>query len=150
MRRHWQSALAVTCVAIAGWTCAQVIPLNALVVTPDEPKWTPNPAGFEVARVVGDPTKPNTYVNRVKFPAGLKVQPHFHPDERVGTVLSGTFYFGYGERFDESKMHRLPAGSVWTEPAKQPHFAWAKDGEVIIQVGGVGPSGTTPVIEGAK
>jgi hypothetical protein len=23
-------------------------------------------------------------------------------------------------------MRALPAGSVWTEPAKQPHFVWAK------------------------
>ena len=137
-------------IVIAGWARAQVVPLNPLVVTPDELKWTPNPAGFEVSRVAGDPSKQGTYVNRVKFPGGLKLQPHFHPDERVGTVLSGTFYVGYGERFDESKMRPLPAGSLWTEPAKQPHFVWAKDGEVIIQVVGVGPSGTTQVIDGAK
>jgi hypothetical protein len=30
------------------------------------------------------------------------------------------------------------------EPARQPHFAWAKDGEVVLQVVGIGPSGTTP------
>ncbi len=27
--------------------------------------------------------------------------------------------------------------------AKAPHFSWAKDGEVIIQITGVGPSGKT-------
>jgi hypothetical protein len=53
---------------------------------------------------------------------------------------------GYGDRFDESAMKALPAGSIWTEPAKQTHFVWAKDGEVIIQVvGGNGPSGITRV-----
>src|SRR5258706_11624489 len=112
MKRYFQLAIAIAMVVVAGWAVAQVVPLNPVVVTPEELKWTPNPAGFEVARVVGDPSKQNTYVNRVKFPAGLKVQPHFHPDERVGTVLSGTFYVGYGERFDESKMRRLPPGSV--------------------------------------
>ena len=35
--------------------------------------------------------------------------------------------------------------SIWTEPAKQPHFVWAKDGEVIIQVIGNGPSAVVPV-----
>ncbi len=83
---------------------------------------------------------------RVRIPDNYKVQPHFHPDERVITVMSGTFYMGYGEQFDESAMKALPAGSIWTEPAKQPHFALAKDGEVVIQVvGSNGPSGTTRI-----
>ncbi len=84
--------------------------------------------------------------HRVRFRANAKVQPHFHPDERIITVLSGTLYMGYGDRFDESAMKALPPGSVWTEPAKQAHFAWAKDGEAVIQViGGNGPSGITQV-----
>jgi hypothetical protein len=37
-------------------------------------------------------------------------------------------------------MKALPASSIWTEPAKQPHFVWAKDGGVVIQVIGNGPS----------
>jgi hypothetical protein len=50
---------------------------------------------------------------------------------------------GYGEQFDEGKMKALPAGSTFTEPARHPHFAWAKDGEVVVQVVGHGPSDTT-------
>lgn len=84
-------------------------------------------------------------MSRVKFPPGLKVSPHFHLDERVVTVLSGTMYVGYGEAFDETRMQALPAGSLWTEPAKTTHFVWAKDEEGIIQVVGVGPSGITQV-----
>jgi hypothetical protein len=30
-----------------------------------------------------------------------------------------------------------------SEPSKAPHYTWAKDGEVIIQITGVGPSGKT-------
>jgi quercetin dioxygenase-like cupin family protein len=71
--------------------------------------------------------------------------PHYHPDERIIVVVSGTVYFGYGEQFDESKMKPLPAGSSWTEPAKQAHFAWAKDGEAIIQVIDNGPTGNTSI-----
>jgi hypothetical protein len=52
---------------------------------------------------------------------------------------------GFGERFDETTMKVLPAGSIWTEPAKQPHYVWAKDGEVVIQVIGNGPTATTPI-----
>ena len=81
----------------------------------------------------------------MKFPANFRNTPHFHPDDRVVTVMSGTLYVGYGEQFAESQLKALPAGSIWTEPAKQPHFVWAKDGEVVIQVSGVGPSGVTQV-----
>ena len=72
-------------------------------------------------------------------------EPHYHPDDRIVTVISGTLHVGFGERFDESAMKVLPAGSLWTEPAKQPHYVWAKDGEVVIQVIGHGPTATTPV-----
>jgi quercetin dioxygenase-like cupin family protein len=114
-------------------------------IIPADLVWTTNPAGLQVAKVVGDPGKPGIYVNRVKFPANLRIQPHFHPDERVVVVLQGTVYAAYGEQFDEGKLRALGPGSVWTEPARQPHFVWAKDGEAVIQVVGNGPSGTTPV-----
>ena len=64
--------------------------------------------------------------------------------ELDASLLLGVL-FGYGERFDETAMQALSAGSVWTEPAKQPHFAWSRNGEVVLQVIGMGPSGTTPV-----
>ena len=124
---------------------AQSDALKHAQVAPDELTWAPTPTGLHVARVVGDQTKPGMYAVRVRFPAGQKIQPHFHPDERIVIVLAGTVYFGYGEQFDETKMKALPAGSIWTEPARQPHFAWAKDGEAVIQVIGNGPSGTTQI-----
>ena len=84
------------------------------------------------------------YMYRSRFPANYKVQPHFHPDERVVTVMAGTLYVGYGEQFDESAMKALPAGSIWTEPNKAAAFRLG--GEVVIQVvGSNGPSGTTPI-----
>jgi hypothetical protein len=58
-------------------------------------------------------------------------------------VLSGTFYFGSGETWDESKMKAYPAGTFYSEPPKSPHYTWAKDGEVVIQLTGMGPSGKT-------
>jgi hypothetical protein len=63
----------------------------------------------------------------------------------VVVVLSGSVLLGYGTTFDEGAMRLMPAGSVWTEPSHQPHYAWAKDGEVVLQVQGNGPSGTTAV-----
>ena len=82
---------------------------------------------------------------RVRFPATLNYRrlPHFHPDDKIVTVLVGTIYVGYGEQFDEGGMKALGPGSIWTEPMKQPHYVWAKDGEVVIQVVGFGPTGDT-------
>ena len=92
----------------------------------------------------GDATKPGVFVTRVKFSAGWKDPPHWHPDEvRTVAVLSGTFYFASGDKWDESKFKAYPAGTFYSEPSKAPHYTWAKDGEVIIQITGVGPSGKT-------
>jgi hypothetical protein len=98
----------------------------------------------QTAVLYGDPTKPGVFVTRVKFSAGWKDMPHWHPDEvRTVAVLSGTFYFASGEKWDETKFKAYPAGTFYSEPSKAPHYTWAKDGEVIIQVTGVGPSGKT-------
>src|SRR5918992_4632492 len=94
--------------------------------------------------VYGDPTQPGVFVSRVRFTPGWKDMPHWHPDSvRTVVVLSGTLYFGTGDKWDESKLVAYPAGTFYSEPSKAPHFTWAKDGEVMIQITGVGPSGKT-------
>ena len=98
----------------------------------------------QAAILYGDPTKPGVFVTRVKFSAGWKDPPHWHPDEvRTVVVLSGTFYFASGDKWDESRFKAYPVGTFYSEPPKAPHYTWAKDGEVIIQITGVGPSGKT-------
>src|SRR6476660_594247 len=98
----------------------------------------------QTAVLYGDPTKPGLFVSRVKFSPGWKDPPHWHPDEaRTVAVLSGTLYSGRGEAWDESQLKAYPAGTFYSEPAKAPHFSWAKDGEVVIQITGIGPSGKT-------
>jgi quercetin dioxygenase-like cupin family protein len=123
-------------------------PQTSVVKLPEniEFKPAPVPGAPQTAILYGDPTKPGVFVTRVKFSPGWKDPPHWHPDEvRTVAVLSGTFYFGTGEKWDESKMKPYPAGTFYSEPPKAPHYTWAKDGEVIIQVTGVGPSGKTPI-----
>ena len=94
----------------------------------------------------GDPTNAGLYVDRIKFTAGKKVMPHWHPDPvRTVLVLSGTFYLAVGEVFDETNLTPYPAGTFYSEPPGTPHYACAKDGEVILQVTAVGPTGNTRV-----
>jgi quercetin dioxygenase-like cupin family protein len=97
----------------------------------------------------GDATKLGMYVSRTKIVAGRQVMPHWHSEERTAVILSGTLYYGLGEQWDESKLIAFPPGTFFSEPPRMPHFAWAKEGDVIVQVTGIGPTGTT-VIEAPK
>ena len=121
---------------------------QSVAVMPNEVVWKA-PAvspGVETAVICGDPTKPGVYVLHARFPAGFKLMPHFHPDEwRTAIVLSGKYYFGLGEQWDESKLKPYPAGTFLSEPKGAPHFVWAKDGEVIIQFTAIGPTGLTRI-----
>jgi quercetin dioxygenase-like cupin family protein len=113
-------------------------------VRSEDVQWKPFPSFPSAARLailVGDPTQPGPYAIRVKLPAGTKMMPHRHPEDRIYTVLSGVFYIGLGEEFDESKLMAYGPGSLVVLPGGQPHFHWAKSGEYITQVTAIGPLG---------
>jgi len=97
------------------------------------------PPTARLAVVVGHPSDPGPYVVRVKVPSGVKLMPHRHQEDRVYTVISGVFYIGLGEQFDETKLVAYPPGSVIVLPGGTPHFHWAKSGEYITQVTALGP-----------
>jgi quercetin dioxygenase-like cupin family protein len=82
------------------------------------------------------------YAIFAKYRTGGRSAPHTHPDQRVVTVLSGTYYSGLGAVFDETKLRPLHSGSVLIVPANTPHYALAKDGETIVQEVGTGPTAT--------
>jgi quercetin dioxygenase-like cupin family protein len=98
--------------------------------------------GPQMTDLVGDPTKPGLYTIRVAIPAHTQVRPHTHRDNRSVTVISGQWAMGYGASFDAKALKELPTGSVYTEPAGQPHFAQTTDSPVVILVTGYGPSDT--------
>lgn len=113
-------------------------------ILPEEIAWLPFPAfprNARLAILVGDPAKPGPYVTRVRLPAGERLMPHRHPEDRIYTVISGVFYIGLGETFDETKLVGYPPGSVIVLPGGQSHFHWAKSGEYITQITATGPLG---------
>jgi quercetin dioxygenase-like cupin family protein len=145
--------LRVACLLLAVGTIGISAPAHAqsVVVLPGQMSFKGLPGAPQTAVLFGDPTKEGMFVQRTKFVQGMKVMPHYHPDQpRTIVVLSGTLYFGLGEQWDESKLTPYPTGTLFAEPAKTPHFAWAKDGEVIIQVTSIGPSGTVPIPQKTK
>ena len=106
--------------------------------------WKPFPAFPSSARlaiVVEEPSEPGPYVIRVKMPAGVKLMPHQHPEDRVYTVISGVFYIGLGSQFDEGQLQAYPPGAVIVLPGGTPHFHWAKSGTYVTQVTAIGPLG---------
>jgi quercetin dioxygenase-like cupin family protein len=74
-------------------------------------------------------------------PAGVKLMPHRHPEDRIYTVMSGVFYIGLGDRFDGDGVKAYPPGSVIVLPGDTWHFHWAKSGEYVTQVTAIGPLG---------
>lgn len=120
-------------------------PVAAVMLTPDQMEWKPNPRveGLGVANIIGSGKQPGPFVYRVKFPKGRVVQAHSHPDDRTYTVISGTWYIGWGDKFDESKLTALTPGSFYTEPAGVPHFISTPDGEAVVQITGTGPTTAT-------
>ena len=100
------------------------------------------PAGAKVVMLEGDLAKEGPFTLRALLPDGYKIPPHTHPKIEHVTVISGTFYLGMGEKFDQSAGHEMSAGAFGFWPAGMTHFAWTK-GETIIQVHGVGPWGIT-------
>ncbi len=109
------------------------------LVSPDSIKWAPMGQGMEVAVLSGNPQKEgDLFVLRIKLRDQTKVQPHWHPVDEHLTVISGIFYMGMGEKFDEAAAHPMTAGTYGLLPKEMRHFAWAK-GETVIQIHGVGP-----------
>jgi len=123
-------------------------------VTPSEVNWptaaaagvgTSGVSGIQTVVLKGDPGKPGLYTLLLRVGPNTRIQAHSHPDDRVATVVSGTWYFGYGKQFDEGALKRLPPGSFYTEPPSADHFAMTRQEGVVIQITGTGPSGTTYV-----
>lgn len=114
------------------------------VVLPESLTFTTPPPipDLSSAYVLGAENEPGTYAIRVKLKAGGRVPVHTHPDTRYSTVLSGTLYVGFGATANDARMTAVPAGAVYVAPANVPHHLWAKDGEVVYQEAGNGPTGT--------
>jgi pimeloyl-ACP methyl ester carboxylesterase/quercetin dioxygenase-like cupin family protein len=79
--------------------------------------------GIRTRVLKGDPAQSGLYTIQLEVPAHTRIEAHDHPDDRFATVVSGTWYFGYGASFSEDELKALPAGSFYTEPPHVPHFA---------------------------
>jgi quercetin dioxygenase-like cupin family protein len=118
--------------------------MHDMRLTPDALTWRdhPNiPKGGQVTILIGDPTKTGeVVVQRLKLPPNYHVPPHIHPFTEYGTVISGSFGAGVGEKL-ETTGELLKPGSFWMHPAKHPHYGWTGDEGAIVQIHFIGPGG---------
>jgi quercetin dioxygenase-like cupin family protein len=96
------------------------------------------PKGASLAVVSGDPSKTGPFTIRIKFPAGYKIAPHWHPTDEHLTILGGTVALGMGDKADPAAMKELSAGGFAQMPAEMRHYLTAKT-DATVQVHGLGP-----------
>jgi len=101
----------------------------------------PQVPGLAAKWLVGNGADSALYLMRVRLASGTRLPPHTHPDTRFTQVLSGTLSVGFDAAFDSSVVAAIPSGGVFVTPAGIPHFVWARDGEVVYQETGKGPTG---------
>ena len=138
---RWLVAVAIA--AVVSFGSVKATDLNPAAISIKLPKditWVDNPAGNSVAVLHGDPTKPGLYIILNKWTAHHMSHPHYHPNDRYITVISGTWWVGTGTKFDPNSTVPLPPGSYVTHIAKQIHYDGAKDGDTILEIVGEGPA----------
>jgi hypothetical protein len=111
---------------------------------PDQIPWKDDPIGAKTAVLQGDPSKPGPYIMLIKWTPHHMSHPHWHPNDRFITVISGTWWVGTGAKFDPDKTVPFPAGSFVTHFGKQIHYDGAKDSEAVLEIVGQGPATATP------
>jgi len=148
-RRPWCVALLLPAFVLLGpasanRNSADLNPAAIAYKLPNQIEWKESPIGAKMAVMRGDPDKPGPYIVLVKWTPNHMSHPHFHPNDRFITVISGTWWVGTGSKFDPESTAAMPAGSFVTHFAKQIHYDGAKDQEAVLQIVGEGPATATP------
>jgi hypothetical protein len=117
---------------------ADMDPKAITVKFPNDIKWTKT-ATSERAVLYGDPSKPGYYVILLKWLPHNNSRPHYHPNDRFITVLSGTWWVQTGAKYDPAGFKPIPAGSFVVHTGKEIHYDGAKDEPCLLQISGMGP-----------
>lgn len=117
---------------------------HKMAVLPDlqSMKWGPGseafPAGMKMVVMSGDPTSTGFVSVRAKFPPGYVVPPHWHPSDEHVTILSGSLYFGMGDKVDTKTATLVKQGGYFVADAQMHHYVVTKTG-VVVQIDLTGP-----------
>lgn len=145
LRRYFPATLAVVFFLVFGSVAIGDLNPKALAYKlPNQIHWVESPNGAATANLVGDPEKPGFYIYLNKWHPHHMSHPHFHPNDRFITVLSGTWWVGTGTKYDPNSTVPMPAGTFVTHFGKQVHYDGAKDEECVLEIVGQGPATATP------
>jgi len=134
--------------ALVSLGAARATDLNPAAIKiqlPNQIKWDDDmKRGESTAVLAGDPEKEGIYVELVKWHAHHMSHPHFHPNDRFITVISGTWWVGTGAKYDPDSTVPLPVGTYVRHVGKEIHYDGAKDEDVVLEIVGMGPATATP------
>ena len=146
--RHILPFVALGIAALVSLGAARATDLNPAAIKiqlPNQIKWDDDmKRGESTAVLAGDPEKEGIYVELVKWHAHHMSHPHFHPNDRFITVISGTWWVGTGPKYDPDSTVPLPVGAYVRHVGKEIHYDGAKDEDVVLEIVGMGPATSTP------
>src|SRR6185312_11100708 len=99
---------------LASPTAADLNPSALAYTLPKDIPWVDQGNGSVRAVLAGNPDKSGMYVLLYRWKAHNMSRPHFHPNDRFITVISGTWWVGTGSKYDPDGMKPVPAGSFVT------------------------------------
>ena len=112
---------------------------------PKDIKWdNAKKSGNQAIVLFGDPNKPGEEYGIIQkwLPHSMS-RPHFHQNDRNIYVVSGTWWVGWGPKYDPDSTYPMPAGSFVKHIGKQLHYDGAKDEECVLYITGIGPASST-------
>ncbi len=144
--KNWLNLIIATCL-VAAISVAHAASDTITIQQTDELKWQDYPGlpGVKFVVIAGNPREAGPYTIRAKFAPGTMSRPHWHPEARFVTVMQGTWWAGEGDMLDPEKTTPVKVGGFAIHTPGKVHYDGAKDEEVIVQISGIGPSGTNVV-----
>lgn len=139
--------LAGACFSATAWAQTPTPTGSYIMVTPGDLTWADLgslPPGAKISVIEGPMNEAMPITARLKLPANYTIPAHWHPGVERVTVLSGTFYYGMGDKLDVQNTRALGAGSVIVMPPRMNHFGWTRE-ETVLQLNTMGPWGITYV-----
>jgi hypothetical protein len=145
-------ALCLTCAVLLSGAGSMIASADQTIdiIDADKLAWQDYPGlpGVKFVVLAGNPREAGLYVIRAKFAPHTMSRPHWHPETRYVTVVKGTWWAGTGDQLDPDKTTPIRAGGFAIHAPREVHYDGAKDEEAIVQITGIGPSGTVVVTPG--
>lgn len=98
---------------------------------------TPAVDGVVSKVLYGDPAKGGgLYTILVQVAPHKRFMPVAHPVDGFVTVLSGHWYVGFGDKWEDKNIKKFTSGDYYTIPTNSFHYAETRDEPALVAVTG--------------